>query len=363
MAGMGGSSVFYMISKPGILEHLSTPSANLSAGDKQPLEQEKRKLTAREKRFIKFASVEYDGQIYMTPQDFLESVVEGEPRPRFKRKRCTDLEVKDMMRRMPKLHKNNDNFFRGLGNKGLISYSEYLFLLTILIKPQSGFKIAFAMLDQDGNQRIDKDEFKVLETVFSSAARERKVAQLQDEGQEPSEVSSSEEEAVKKVNAIKGFDDTDHGLSRSHDVDTSLLMYFFGKRGDGHLGFDDFGKFMDNLQTEVLQMEYNEFSKGTDTITELDFARILLRYTFLNSEEYQMILDRLVDRLNEDLNSNDNHELKGITFEEFKDFCLFLNNLDDFQVFKKYLNTKANTSLKRYCAGPCTIALLKKILL
>ena len=335
MAGMGGSSVFYMLSKPGILEHLSTPSANLSAGDKQPLaaEHEKRKLTAREKRFIKFASVEYDGQIYMTPQDFLESVVEGEPRPRFKRKRCTDLEVKDMMRRMPKLHKNNDNFFRGLGNKGLISYSEYLFLLTILIKPQSGFKIAFAMLDQDGNQRIDKDEFKVLETVFSSAARERKVAQLQDEaGQEP-----EAEEAVKKVNAIKDFDDTDHGLSRSHDVDTSLLMYFFGKRGDGHLGFDDFSKFMDNLQTEVLQMEYNEFSKGTATITELDFARILLRYTFLNSEEYQMILDRLVDRLNEDLNSNENHELKGITFEEFKDFCLFLNNLDDFQVFKKYL--------------------------
>ena len=88
---------------------------------------------------------------------------------------------------------------------------------------------------------------------------------------------------------------------------------------------------MDNLQTEVLQMEYNEFSKGTDTITELDFARILLRYTFLNTEEYQMILDRLVERLNEDVNTN-GHELKGISFDEFKDFCLFLNNLDDFQV-------------------------------
>jgi len=42
-----------------------------------------------------------------------------------------------------------------------IFLSEYLFLLTILIKPQSGFKIAFAMLDQDGNERIDKEEFKV----------------------------------------------------------------------------------------------------------------------------------------------------------------------------------------------------------
>ena len=40
-------------------------------------------------------------------------------------------------------------------------FSEYLFLLTILIKPQSGFKIAFAMLDQDGNERIDREEFRV----------------------------------------------------------------------------------------------------------------------------------------------------------------------------------------------------------
>lgn len=38
------------------------------------------KLTMREKRFIKFASVEYDGQLYMTPQDFLDSVVDSEPR-------------------------------------------------------------------------------------------------------------------------------------------------------------------------------------------------------------------------------------------------------------------------------------------
>lgn len=38
------------------------------------------KLTSRERRFIKFASVEFDGQLYMTPQDFLESVVEQEPR-------------------------------------------------------------------------------------------------------------------------------------------------------------------------------------------------------------------------------------------------------------------------------------------
>ena len=54
-----------------ILDHLTTgPNASLSL-PAAAVEQEKRKLTAREKRFIKFSSVEYDGQIYMTPQGTL----------------------------------------------------------------------------------------------------------------------------------------------------------------------------------------------------------------------------------------------------------------------------------------------------
>ena len=57
-------------------------------------------------------------------------------------------------------------------------------------------------------------------------------------------------------------------------------MYFFGRRGNDQLRFEDFQPFVENLQTEVLQMEYHEFSKGADTITELDFARILLRCVY-----------------------------------------------------------------------------------
>ena len=54
------------------LDHLTTgPNASLSL-PAAAVEQEKRKLTAREKRFIKFSSVEYDGQIYMTPQGTLQ---------------------------------------------------------------------------------------------------------------------------------------------------------------------------------------------------------------------------------------------------------------------------------------------------
>jgi hypothetical protein len=34
---------------------------------------------------------------------------------------------------------------------------------------------------------------------------------------------------------------------------------------------------MENLQTEVIELEFLEFSKGFKTISEEDFARILLR--------------------------------------------------------------------------------------
>lgn len=38
-------------------------------------------------------------------------------------------------------------------------------------------------------------------------------------------------------------------------------------------------RFMDNLQTELLEIEFLSYSKGMPTISEEDFAQILLRYT------------------------------------------------------------------------------------
>ncbi|KAK6620788.1 hypothetical protein RUM43_011084 [Polyplax serrata] len=125
------------------------------------------KLTSRERRFIKFASVEYDGQLYMTPQDFLESVVEQEPRPRLKRRYLTDKEVEKIKDQTPSLKKGSSEMFRKLRDKGIISYTEYLFLLSILTKPQSGFRIAFNMFDTDGNERVDKTEFLVVSFIVA----------------------------------------------------------------------------------------------------------------------------------------------------------------------------------------------------
>ncbi|XP_061726018.1 calcium uptake protein 3, mitochondrial isoform X4 [Cydia pomonella] len=267
------------------------------------------KLTSRERRFIKFASVEYNGQLYMTPQDFLESVVEQEPRPRLKRRVLTTKEIEQLRDSTPALKKGSPQMFRSLRDRGIISYTEYLFLLSILTKPASGFQIAFNMFDTDGNQRVDKNEFLVMEKIFSFAWRGKRGLESQDGG-----------DADKPQDS---YVNDEQGLQRRHNVDTLLQVHFFGKKGTSDLKFDGFKQFMENLQTEVLELEFQEFAKGHETISEVDFAKILLRYTYLDTDEYDMYLDRLLDRMKLE---------RGITFPEFKTFCQFLNNLDDFTI-------------------------------
>ncbi|XP_074651362.1 calcium uptake protein 3, mitochondrial-like isoform X13 [Tubulanus polymorphus] len=241
------------------------------------------KLNRREQRFQAFASTEYDGNIYMTPQDFLESVTEGKPRPRRRRNVISHGEKESLLKHTPARHKGSNNLFRSLHEKGLISYTEYLFLLCVLTKPQSGFRIAFNMFDTDGNQKVDKKEFLVDSTN-------------------------------KEV---------DTNIDITEVPDTTLLIHFFGSKGRDTLNYKDFSRFMDNLQTEVLQLEFNEFSRGMPTISETEFAKILLRYTTLEAASQQEYLQRVEERIPDE---------KGITFEEFKKFFQFLNNLDDFTV-------------------------------
>ncbi|XP_053980070.1 calcium uptake protein 3, mitochondrial isoform X1 [Hylaeus volcanicus] len=340
------------------------------------------KLTMRERRFIKFASVEFDGQLYMTPQDFLDSVVEPEPRPRLKRRVLADKELDVMRNSVPSLRQGSPHMFRNLRDKGIISYTEYLFLLSILIKPKTGFRIAFNMFDTDGNERVDKTEFLVIRQLLGGALKRRhiddetkrllkiimdpyessikkpKLRGNQRENKKMEIVSNSYMEKVfshawrgrhgteTKENTelltqrqttpeeiqVQYIDDDqvrfkrpfiEYGLQRRHAVDTTLTVHFFGKDGNNELKYEEFKCFMENLQQEVLELEFHEFSKGRDTISELDFAKILLRYTYLNIDEYDKYLERIVQ--------NSEYQT-GIMFEEFRRFYQFLNNIDDFAI-------------------------------
>ena len=68
--------------------------------------------------------------------------------------------------RQQDIAERNSKFFRRLGKNGIISYDEYLFLRIILTEPRNGLHVAFRILDTDGNQFIDNQEYKILGQMF-----------------------------------------------------------------------------------------------------------------------------------------------------------------------------------------------------
>ncbi|XP_050417852.1 calcium uptake protein 3, mitochondrial isoform X3 [Patella vulgata] len=323
----GGSYLMYRSWKHGDVSHVLPV---VHARDTKEEEKVTPKMTYRELRFRQFASVESHGSIYMTPQDFLESVTEETPRPRIGRCKLSPPEVEAMLRLTPTRSRGSTKLFRNLHNKGLISYTEYLFLLCVLTKPHSGFRIAFNMFDTDGNQIVDKKEFLVLtgilalklESFFALPSNQRKFVPR---GRKALDELLALEQVFSNQPDAKG-DKSNKDESLPDVQDTTLLIHFFGQRGSDVLKYDDFYRFMENLQSEVIELEFLEFSKGMNTISEVDFARILLRYTLLDKAEIDQCIDRVKERIPEEM---------GISFKDFKQFCQFLNNLDDFSIAMK----------------------------
>ncbi|XP_058145968.1 calcium uptake protein 3, mitochondrial isoform X9 [Dasypus novemcinctus] len=263
--------------------------------------------TSRERRFRLFASIECEGQLFMTPYDFILAVTTDEPKRAKTWKSFSKQELNHMLSETPPVWKGSSKLFRNLKERGVISYTEYLFLLCILTKPHAGFRIAFNMFDTDGNEMVDKKEFLVLQEIFRKKNEKR-------------ETKGDEEKRAMLLTFELWF------FKRADDLtslvaDTTLLIHFFGKKGKAELNFEDFYRFMDNLQTEVLEIEFLSYSNGMNTISEEDFAHILLRYT--NVENTSVFLENVRYSISEE---------KGITFDEFRSFFQFLNNLEDFAI-------------------------------
>ena len=73
--------------------------------------------------------------------DFISDCIIHEfPRPRISRTELTPKQLSEMTEKIVKMDKNS-NLFRKLNDCGLISYSEYLFLMSLLTKPRYSVEI------------------------------------------------------------------------------------------------------------------------------------------------------------------------------------------------------------------------------
>ncbi|CAF1221406.1 unnamed protein product [Adineta ricciae] len=283
----------------------------------------------RERRFREFASVEYNDEIYMTPVDFLESVIAERPRPRIGRRQLTDEKVDSILYSTPPKHRGSTRFFRNLEDAGLISFSEYLFLWVILTKPHTQFEIAFAMFDTDGNQLVDKHEFLVLGKVMSDKRmlRRQSAKTTTSANANYSHFLKSFFKVPKKNSIKTSFIKELDVVHENKQTDTTLLLHFFGKNGRDTLNYTEFKRFMENLQTEVLEIEFSEFSHGFKTISDLDFTEILLRYTDFDKETKKAIVKKV---------KRTSGNADGITFAQYKQFFTFLNNLEEFSIAMRF---------------------------
>ncbi|CAN0280328.1 unnamed protein product [Lampetra planeri] len=236
-----------------------------------------------EMRFLEFASLQLGEQMYMTPLDFLDSVT-SDTASWTSRKFITKKEADRLLKNTPKLKEGSLNFFTSQGHRGMLSYTDYLFLVCILTKPRAGFQVFFKMFDTDGNERVDKKEFMKLLKIFRK----------------------------KKEKSTNSLEETTEVVGGAPPLETTLVLHLFK---DQSLSYQEFEKFMVELQGEVLRREFEELARGTGRVTQREFASAVLRYT------------GAAHRGRRNLDSDE-----GITFEEYRAFFQFLNNLEDFTI-------------------------------
>ena len=76
-------------------------------------------------------------------------------------------------------------------------------------------------------------------------------------------------------------------------VNVGLTRYFFGREGQRTLNFHKFLAFKRKLQEEVMFLEFKSFVPKNGTITERQFAEILLTYANFQNSKRNKILKRV----------------------------------------------------------------------
>ena len=194
------------------------------------------------------------------------------------------------------------SIFELIGGKHcLITFSDYIFLITLLSIPQRYFRIAFQMFDLDGSGNFDFDEFTKLKSLI-------------------------------RGQTSVGQRHRDHATTGNILRETSIVnQYFFGENLDQLLTIDKFLQFYDQLQDEILKLEFARSAKCPNKpthMTEYDFASYLLAYSGLSDKLVKKMLKRIKKHY-----PNDNPEKsKGISFEDHQKFSNFLRNIHDIDV-------------------------------
>lgn len=245
-----------------------------------------RAFSAPEKVFGLFASVTKDGEAQMNPEDFLRALHPT---------RSKDAPSKRRLAAAKRLFQLVD-----LNGDGLISYHEYIFFMTMLSLPASRFKIAFEMFDIDGNGTLDQKEFASMIEVLKSKSSMGK---------------SSKSDVVSSSNKVKG------AKTKAAQSEKGKYPVLFGAHGTKTLTFSRFSGFLENLQADLVTLEFESFGPDKDgSISAADFATSLIAHVYPKQTKTYM---KRIGALDSDIR---------VSYQDFLAFEKMLSQLDDIEV-------------------------------
>lgn len=241
-----------------------------------------RAFSSPEKVFQLFATAQKDGEAHMHPTDFIRSL-----HPTRNKGEASKRQVAAEKRLFQLVDLNGD---------GLISYHEYIFFMTMLSLPPSRFKVAFEMFDLDGNGSLDQKEFASMIGVLKAKSAMG---------------ASSHSSAVSSSNKVK--------TAKSKEAQTKISRYpvLFGLRGTKTLAYSRFSGFLEQLQADLVTLEFESFGPVEESITAADFATSLVSHVYPNQYKGYMKRIKLID------------ESTRVTYQQFLSFEKILANLDD----------------------------------
>jgi len=189
----------------------------------------------------------------------------------------------------------NDSIFFKLAGNGLITFSDYLFLLTILSTPTRHFEMAFRMFDLNGDGNVDITEFKKVHTMLWKKS-------------------------------CVGQRHRDHSNTGSvlKSIQPALTTFFFGPKRDQKLTLEKFKAFQRQLQQELHLIEFNSYHPVAGKIKEFEFADALLSHATLPDKK----ILRMKRKVKKCFKSCSN----GICYKEFVDLFTVMNSIHDIEL-------------------------------
>lgn len=271
--------------KPGMVEVFNSKAAEKKAmkGEQELIEEENRvrQHLPPDKVFNHFASymvVDDKGKktVMMSPLDLYNAIVPDNHLTYA----CgpgtyTEVTIEELPGLTSKLEQipdpDNDSVLNAIGKKGLLSYSDFCVLLTLLSTPKRYTDTAFQLFDVTGEGTICAKEFAYVSSYMSY-----------------------------KLGGFGNYTEVDQEEILASN--SGLLNYLFGKDRQGRINKEEFYALQSNLLDEIIELQFAEYDKNSENpmdgrISEVDFCKFLLQTAKIPPKKKQNMLKRVEKKM------------------------------------------------------------------